>query len=187
MKNHKSGGGVLGDGAELLMTEQEYEDTLKQGQGPTQQKNVKEQHKECVKVSVRERTPNKSFSERATKGLSTLHPRKLQDRPIPQQQYEWYHNPQMPRKWNEMVAAMQDHEANNIENVFRIAEPEEISKPQRFKHLYRDSKWVERTCYTAVASSIIGRDDTDDRLHAMRDKCEKQLKVSQISTKEKIP
>jgi len=53
--------------------------------------------------------------------------------------------------------------------MFRIADPEEISKPQRFKHLYRDSKWMKRTHITAVASTILGRDETDERLCTMRD------------------
>jgi len=40
--------------------------------------------------------------------------------------------------------------------MFRIADSEEISKPQRFKHLYRKSKWMERTRIMAVASTILG-------------------------------
>ena len=133
-------GGVLGEGAELLMTEQEYEDTLKLGQGPIQQKNDRKLHRGSTGISAREQNPSKSLSEQATKGLYTMSSRRLQDRPILQQQYEWYYGLQMSCEWNEMVAVMQSHEMSHVESAFRIADLEEIFKPQRFKHLYCDSK-----------------------------------------------
>jgi len=71
--------------------------------------------------------------------------------------------------------------------MFRIADPEEIFKPQRFKHLYWDSKWMKKTHITAVASTILGRDEMDERLHAMRDKNERHTRVPQSGTEERLP
>ena len=80
------------------------------------------------------------------KGLLTSSSiKQLQDRPILQQSFEWYHDPRMPQEWNKMVSTMREQEIakqSRIENIFRMADPEEISKPQCFKHLYQSQEWV---------------------------------------------
>ena len=89
-----------------------------------------------------------------------------------------------------MVAVMWDHENTRtveIENIFRIAELEEISKLQRFKHLYHDSRWVERTHTSVVALVALGEDDTDDRLCAMRERNKQQPRCPQKGAEEKLP
>jgi len=56
---------------------------------------------------------------------------------------EWFHDPRMPQEWNEMVSSIREHKLvrqPHAENVFRIADPEEVSKPQCFKHLYQLSE-----------------------------------------------
>ena len=88
-----------------------------------------------------------------------------------------------------MVAMMWDHENTRtvkIENMFRIAKPEEISKPQRFKHLYHDSRWVERTHTSAVALVALGGDNMEDRLHAMRERNKQQPRHPQKGAEEKL-
>ena len=89
-----------------------------------------------------------------------------------------------------MVAMMWDLENTRtveIENIFRIAELEEISKLQRFKHLYHDSRWMERMCTSAVASVALGGDDMDDRLRAMRKRNKQQPRCPQKEAEEKLP
>ena len=79
------------------------------------------------------------------------------------------------------MSSIREHELvkqPQSENVFRMADPEEMSKPQRFKHLYRSPEWVERTRISAVASSVLGRDESKDRIRAMRAKFEKPLKTA---------
>ena len=56
-------GGVLGEGVELLMREQEYEDILKWGQEPIQQKNDRKQCRGSTRISARKQNPSKSLSE----------------------------------------------------------------------------------------------------------------------------
>ena len=65
----------------------------------------------------------------------------------------------MPREWNEMVFSIREHKLARqprAENVFRMADPEEVLKPQRFKHLYRSLEWVERTRISVAASLVLG-------------------------------
>ena len=81
-------GGVLDDRADaLLVVDEEYGNTLKRGQVDTPEPRTQTK-------SVKDNVPNESNSNQATKG-STISPRdrKLQDRPIPQQQFDWYYDP----------------------------------------------------------------------------------------------
>ena len=58
-----------------------------------------------------------------------------------------------------MVSSIREHELArqpHAENVFRMADPEEVSKPQHFKHLYRSLEWVEQTRISVTASSVLG-------------------------------
>jgi hypothetical protein len=137
-------GGVLSEEAGVLLQEnEEYINTLKRGQVdppvPKVQKSRAKQ-KQLQAQIIKEETPNDTKSGRATKGSSTSSSsKKLWDRPIQQQPFDWYFDPQMPREWNEMVSSMMEHENATqcrVENVFRMADPEEILQPQCFKHLY---------------------------------------------------
>jgi len=107
--------------------------------------------------------------------------KELRDRSILQQLFEWFHDPQMPREWNEMVSSIREHELArqpHAKNVFRMADPEEVSKPQCFKHLYRSPEWVEQTRISVTASLVLGQDESKDRIRAMRAKFEKPLKTA---------
>ena len=69
-----------------------------------------------------------------------------------------------------------------------MADPEEVSQPQRFQHLYRSSEWVERTRMSVAASSVLGRDENEDRIRAMRAKFEKPLrKTLHKEVEERLP
>ena len=61
---------------------------------------------------------------------------------------------------------------SRIENIFRMTDPEEISKPQCFKHLYWSQEWIEQTHITVVASSVLGHDNNEDHIRAMQAKYE---------------
>ena len=75
-------GGVLDDRADvLLVVDEEYGNTLKRGQVDTSGPRIQTK-------SIKDSVPNKSESNRATKGSTiSLRDRKLEDRPIPQQQF----------------------------------------------------------------------------------------------------
>ena len=110
---------------------------------------IQKKHAEWTKPpaqNIKDEIPNEIKSGWATKGSSTSPINKeLWDRPIPQQSFEWFHDPQMPREWNELVSSIREHECArqpHIENVFRIAGPKEISKPHCFKHIYRSPECV---------------------------------------------
>jgi hypothetical protein len=189
-------GSVLEEGADaILLLNEECQDTLKRGQVDLPVPKRPETRPKRTKLqeqNIKGATLNDIKSERATKGSSAHSSiRMLRDRPIPQQPFEWYYNPRMPREWNEMVSDMRKDEVARhpqIENIFRIADPEEISKPHRFRHLYRTQEWVDRTRIAAVASSVLGRDESDDRIRAMRAKYEKPCnETSWIEVKEKTP
>ena len=189
-------GGVLDEGAgALLVANKEYEGTLKRGQVDTLVPKIRKKRAERTKPparNIKEELPNELRSGRATKGSSTSSINKeLRDRPIPQQTFEWFYDPRMPREWNEMVSSIREHESARqppAENVFRIADPEEVSKPRRFKHLYRSPEWVERTRISVAASSVLGRDESEDRIRAMRAKFEKpSRKVPHNEAEERLP
>ena len=94
------GGGLEEGAGALLMTNEEYRGTLKRGQVDTLVPKVRKKHAERTKPpaqNIREELPSEIKLGRATKGLSTSSMNKeLQDRPIPQQLFEWFHNPRMP-------------------------------------------------------------------------------------------
>ena len=126
------------------------------------------------------------------RGLSTAtSSKKLWDRPILQQPFEWYFDPWMPQKWNEMVLSMREFESTKrcqSEHAFRMADPEEISKPQHFKHLYQSSEEVKWTHISVAASSILGGDENKSCTRAMWDRFEKSWrKTSQEQVKERLP
>ena len=126
------------DAGALLMSNKEYENTLKQGQGePLAPKISKKLPKISVKQKKLQAQNNRNDdvkSEQATKSSSILPLIKiLKDRPMQQQSFNWFFDPRMPKEWNEMVNAMQGNKMAGQyqkENVFRMAGPEEISKPQ---------------------------------------------------------
>jgi len=189
-------GGVLEEGVgALLMTNEEYRGTLKWRQVDTLVPKVRKKHAEHTKPpawNIREELPNEMKSGRATKGSSTSSMNKeLWDRPILQQLFEWFHDPWMPREWNEIVSSIREHELARqprAENVFRMADPEEVSKPQHFKHLYQSQEWVERTHISVTASSVLGRDESEDCIRAMQAKFEKPLKTApQNEAEERLP
>jgi len=186
-------GGVLEEGAgALLVANEEYKSTLKRGQVDTLVPKIRKKRTKPSAWNIKEELPNEIKSGRATKGSSTSSMNKeLWDRPIPQQTFEWFHDPQMPREWNELVSSIREHELARqprIENVFRITDPEEMSKPQRFKHLYRSPEWVERIRISVAASSVLGRDESEDRIRAMQAKFEKPLKMApQNEAEERLP
>ena len=97
----------------------------------------------------------------------------------------------MPKEWNEMVNAMQGNEMAGQyqkENVFRMAEPEEISKPQWFVHFYQSPDWVECTHISVLASTILGWNESEDHIRAMWAKYEKPIqKTSQQLVEERLP
>ena len=165
-------GGILEEGAgALFMMNEEYGGTLKPGQVDTLVPKVQKKHAECIKMparNIKEELPNEIKSEQATKGSSTSSMNKeLRNRPILQQSFKWFHDPRMPREWNEMVSSIREHELARqprTENVFRMADPEEVLKPQCFKHLYWSSEWVEWTCISVVASSVLGQDESETTL-----------------------
>jgi len=177
------------------MTNEEYGGTLKRGQVDTLVPKVQKKHAERTKPparNIKEELPNEIKSGRATKGSSTSSINKeLWDRPIPQQTFKWFHDPRMPREWNEMVSSIREHELARqprTENVFRMADPEEVSKPQGFKHLYRSPEWVEWTRILVAALSVLGRDESEDCIRAMWAKFEKLLKMApQNEAKERVP
>jgi len=90
-----------------------------------------------------------------------------------------------------MVSAIREYNMSrqpHNEILFRIADCGEISRPHRFKHLYRSPEWVERTHMSIVASSVLGRDDNEDRIRAMRAKYEKPSnEASQSDVRERLP
>jgi len=187
-------GGILEEEADaLLMMNEEYRGTLKWGQVDTLVPKVWKKHAEHIKTparNIKEELPNEIKSGRATKGSSTSSMNKeLQDRPIPQQSFEWFHDPWMPREWNKMVSSIREHELARqprAENVFRMTDPEEVSKPQHFKHLYRSSEWVERTRISVAGSSVLGRDESEDHIRAMQAKFEKPLKTAPQNEAEEV-
>jgi len=89
-----------------------------------------------------------------------------------------------------MVSSIREHELARqprAENIFRIADPEEVSKPQRFKHLYRSLKQVKQTHISVVASLVLGQDESEDHIKAMWAKFEKLLKIApQNDAKERL-
>jgi len=90
-----------------------------------------------------------------------------------------------------MVFSIREHKLvrqPHAENVFRMADPEEVSKPQRFKHLYQSPEWVERTRISVTASSVLGQDESEDHIRAMRAKFKKPLKTApQNEAEERLP
>ena len=92
-----------------------------------------------------------------------------------------------------MVSSIREHELElvrqpHIENTFRITDPEEVSKPQCFKHLYWSPEWVERTCISIMASSVLEQDEGEDRIRAMWAKFKKPLKMApQNEAEERLP
>ena len=90
-----------------------------------------------------------------------------------------------------MVSSIREHELArqpHAENVFRMTDPEEVSKPQRFKHLYWSPEWVDWTRISVTASSVLGRDESEDRIRAMRAKFKKPLKTApQNEAEERLP
>jgi len=90
-----------------------------------------------------------------------------------------------------MVSSIREHKLARqprAENVFRMADPEEVSKPQRFKHLYQSPEWMERTRISVAASLVLGRDESEDHIRAMWAKFEKLLKTApQNEAKERLP
>jgi len=96
-------GGVLDEGAgALLMTNEEYGGTLKQGKVDTLVPKVWKKHAERTKPpaqNIKEELPNEIKSGQATKGSSASSINKeLRDSPILQQTFEWFHDPRMPRE-----------------------------------------------------------------------------------------
>jgi len=94
-------GGVLDDrvGA-LLILNDEYQSTLKRGQvDPLEPQIVKKcaEQKPLQAQHMKDDATRDINSGRATKSSSTCpSTRILQDRPIPQQSFDWYFNPRMP-------------------------------------------------------------------------------------------
>jgi len=90
-----------------------------------------------------------------------------------------------------MVSSIREHKLVRqpcAENVFRMADPEEVSKPQHFKHLYRSPEWVEQTHISVAVSLVLGRDESEDHIRAMRAKFEKPLKTApQNEAQERLP
>jgi hypothetical protein len=189
-------GGVLKEGAGvLLISNEEYGNTLKRGQVNQPVPQIPKQRTKWGKEQTQnsgDNVPKEFKSERATKGSPTISStKKLWDRPIPQQPFDWYHDPRMPQEWNEMVSAVREADTtrySQIDNIFRMADPEEISKPHRFKHLHRSPDWVERTRVSAMASSVLGREESEDRIRAMRAKFEKpKIKAYLNEAEERLP
>ena len=129
-------GGVLEEGAgAILKISEEYHSTLKWGQEDTPVPtniNIKcAQRKQPRAQNTKDKVLSINKSDRAMRGSSTNKSiKKLWDRPILQQSFEWQHDPQMPREWNKMVSAMKEADMarqTQVERVFRIVEPEEIS------------------------------------------------------------
>ena len=75
-----------------------------------------------------------------------------------------------------MVSSMRKHgkeRTNCVENIFRMADSEEISCPQQFRHLYQSQEWMNWNRVSVMKSSVLGRDDNEDRIRAMQAKFEK--------------
>jgi len=63
-----------------------------------------------------------------------------------------------------------------------------MSKPQRFKHLYRSPEWVEQICISVAALSVLGQDGSKDHIRAMWAKFEKpSRKDPHNEAKERLP
>ena len=90
-----------------------------------------------------------------------------------------------------MVSSMRKYgkEGRNcMENIFRMADPEEISCPQQFWHLYRSQKWMNQNRLSVMASSVLGQDDNEDCIMAMQAKFEKpQVKTFHKEAEERLP
>ena len=72
----------------------------------------------------------------------------MKDRPVPKPRMDWHYDVHKPKEWREIVGEMAEYENakhSSMENIFRMAEVEEIFQPQPFRHLYRDPEWVRQT------------------------------------------
>ena len=90
-----------------------------------------------------------------------------------------------------MVSSIREHKLvgqPHIENIFRITDPEEVSKPQCFKHLYRSLEWVEWTCISVAALLVLGQDESEDHIRAMWAKFKKpSRKAPHNEAEERLP
>jgi len=64
--------------------------------------------------------------------------------------------------------------------MFRMADSKEISAPQPFRHLYYSPEWVQQNQNSAMASTILGCDQTDDHIRTLKDKFEKPKKITPL-------
>jgi len=74
--------------------------------------------------------------------------------------------------------------------MFKMVDSEEISAPQPFRHLYHSPEWVQQNQNSAMASTILGRDKTDDHIHVLKDRFEKPKKIiplDNIMGEERLP
>ena len=103
-------GGVLADGAELLiMDEVEFQRTLKRGQDtpkPKSKQKIDGSSTIVAKEILPPPTTEPGHTGCMTKGSSTSEDtsQKLKDRPIPKPRLDWQYDLRMPQEWNDLIA-----------------------------------------------------------------------------------
>jgi len=79
---------------------------------------------------------------------------------------------------------------HHSECIFRMADSEEVSAPQPFRHLHHSPEWVRQNQKAATASTILGRNTMDDHIRALKDKFEKPKRIvpmDDIMGEERLP
>ena len=179
---------------EILLDEKEYGSTLKGGEGTTLPKLASESDGERLRqyvepdVRIKHLNSRRERRQEAVKSQPLMddtvaqldYPRKLWDRPVSKQPYEWAYDPRMPREWNEVIASMRDNEEYRISSTpYRQAKADEESVSELFVNLYeQDWPQPEQLRRQATVALELGGDDTVDRLKKLVNRFEKPTKTA---------
>lgn len=188
---------VLPKGSEsLLMSEEEYINTLKSGEKlPVPdiyskkkkkvtyvEQNIQECQPTSSKVKIEDLITDEEerrldeasrIAEQGT--VADNNTRSFWDRPVPKQQVIWDHDPRMPKEWNDVVSAMRLYEEDQtrvIGTLYREPMPSEVSGKYDFTKSYKtsvkDKDWMRKQ--SSVRLEV--RDNWEDNMKNLRKRFE---------------
>lgn len=132
----------------LLMTDEEFEETLQRGKrtkenGPKREipkKIRKSASQNATKASSEYTKLAKQEEEQldtATEASNDAEVRAIWDNPVPKPEVEWMYDPRMPDEWNAVIAAIVEQRKGSMNpkgEIYRDALPDEISEPSEFNY-----------------------------------------------------